>query len=271
MRKVVAKGRFELLSLLERKLETPMLVLSFLWLVLMIIEFTKGLSSFFNSLSNAIWAIFIIDFTIKFLLAPEKISYLKRNWVTAVALFLPALRLFRIARLARIIRTTRGLRGLRLAKVLTSVNRGIRALGKAFGRRGFGYVLLLSLLVTLAGAAGIFAFEKDQGIISDYGTAVWWTAMMLTTMGSDYFPKSSEGRLLALLLAIYGFAVFGYVTATVATYFVGEDSKEKKVVSADDVLFEILQKMTRVENKMNGLRKELSENGILTKKTTESR
>jgi voltage-gated potassium channel len=48
--------------------------------------------------------------------------------------------------------------------------------------------------------------------------------MTLTTMGSDYFPKTSEGRLLCFFLALYGFAVFGYVTATIASFFVARDA-----------------------------------------------
>jgi len=44
-------------------------------------------------------------------------------------------------------------------------------------------------------------------------------------MGSDYFPKTPEGRVLCLLLALYGFAVFGYVTATLATFFIGRDAE----------------------------------------------
>ena len=43
---------------------------------------------------------------------------------------------------------------------------------------------------------------------------------VLTTMGADYFPRTGEGRVLGLLLAIYGFAVFGYVTASIASLFV---------------------------------------------------
>jgi hypothetical protein len=50
--------------------------------------------------------------------------------------------------------------------------------------------------------------------------------MLLTTMGSDYWPRTPEGRLLCLLLAIYAFAVFGYVTAAIAAYFVGQDRSE---------------------------------------------
>jgi len=246
------RERSFLLNTLEQRLETPMLVLSFIWLILMILEFTRGLSPFFERLSNFIWILFLIDFAVKITLAPQKWEFLKRNWVTALALLLPALRLFRIARVARIVRTTSAFRGIRLARVLTSVNRGIRALGRTFGRRGFGYVMLLSIIITLAGAAGIYAFEKETGSIEDYGTAVWWTAMMLTTMGSDFFPKTAEGRILCLLLAIYGFAVFGYVTATVATFFVTEDSKtiqENKALS-EPSLSEISSQLRRLESEL---------------------
>jgi voltage-gated potassium channel len=245
------RERIGLLTFLERKLEMPMLILSFLWLILMILEFTSGLSSFLQILSNFIWFLFILDFIAKISLAPKKISFLKRNWVTALALALPAFRLLRIVRVARVIRVTGS---IRLARILTSLSRGIRALGKTLGKRGFGYVLLLSLLVTLAGAAGIFAFEKEQGYLTDYGSAVWWTAMLLTTMGSDYFPKTAEGRILCLLLATYGFAIFGYVTATVATFFVSEDSKKGENRSPQSEKSEvILKKISDLEMQIKKL------------------
>ncbi len=45
------------------------------------------------------------------------------------------------------------------------------------------------------------------------------------------------GRLLCLLLALYGFAMFGYVTATLATFFVGRDaeSEEAEVAGAKQI------------------------------------
>jgi voltage-gated potassium channel len=49
--------------------------------------------------------------------------------------------------------------------------------------------------------------------------------MIMTTIGSDYFPKTAEGRVLCFLLALYAFAVSGYVTATLATFFVGQDAE----------------------------------------------
>ena len=48
--------------------------------------------------------------------------------------------------------------------------------------------------------------------------------MLLTTMGSEYWPRTPEGRFVCLLLSIYAFAVFGYITATLASFFIGSDS-----------------------------------------------
>ena len=201
-----------------------MLILSIIWLGLFIIETVWGVSPFLDSLSNVIWVIFWIDFAIKFALAPDKWKYLKTNWLTVIALAVPALRVFRAFRAFRLLRAARAARGVRFVRLLTSLNRGMKAIGASFGRRGFGYVLVLTLIVLFAGAAGMYGFENDvEGGFVSYSDALWWTAMLLTSIGSDYFPRSGEGRMLCLIIAVYGFAVFGYMTATLATFFVQRD------------------------------------------------
>ena len=52
--------------------------------------------------------------------------------------------------------------------------------------------------------------------------------MLLTSIGSDYFPVTAEGRVLCFLLAVYGFAVFGYFTATLATFFIDRDAEDDR-------------------------------------------
>ena len=212
--------RYELLQHVASALDGPMTVLGFIWLVLVVVELTAGLSPLLATLNQVIWGLFIAQFLVELVIAPRKRTYLRRNWLTAIALLLPALRVVRVARVLRVVR------GARLVRVVGSVNRGMRALGRVMGRRGLGYVVALTLLVNLLGAAGIYAFEREAsgGAIADFGTALWWTAMTLTTMGADYFPRTGEGRVLGLLLAIYGFAVFGYVTASIASLFVARDA-----------------------------------------------
>ena len=45
------------------------------------------------------------------------------------------------------------------------------------------------------------------------------------TGGPGFADYTAEGRILCLLLAIYALAVFGYLTAAVAAYFVGKDQR----------------------------------------------
>ncbi len=234
------RERGEILRQLEDWLEMPMLVLGLAWLALLIVELTRGLSPMLEIVGAVIWIIFILDFGLKFALAPDRLAYLKGNWLTAISLLVPALRVFRVARAVRMLRIVRIARGLRLVQVIGSLNREMRALGATMSRRGLGYVIALTLLVALAGAAGMYAFEKespDGNGLNSYGTALWWTAMMMTTMGTDYWPKTPEGRVLCLILALYAFAVFGYLTATLATFFIGRDAEneEAELASAKSV------------------------------------
>lgn len=221
--------RYELLRRLEDSLETPMLVLAFVWLALLVGELIWGESLMFEVLGTIIWVIFILDFAVAFVLAPHKIAYLKNNWLTALSLLVPALRLFRFSRVFRLFRLARMGRSLRLLRVVSSLNRSMRALGASLSRRGFGYVLALTVLVAFTGAAGMYAFENAApGGLKSYGEALWWTTMVLTTMGSQYWPQTIEGRVLCVFLALYAFAVFGYVTATLATFFIGRDAEDDK-------------------------------------------
>ena len=152
---VLRRDRYELLQRLEDWLEAPMLVLAFVWLVLLVVELVRGENLLFSVLGTVIWIIFILDFGAKLILAPAKIEYFRRNWLTAVSLLIPALRLFRIFRAFRLLRLARTGRSLRLVRVVSSLNRGMKALGASLSRRGFGYVSILTLLVTVARPATV--------------------------------------------------------------------------------------------------------------------
>lgn len=84
----------------------------------------------------------------------------------------------------------------------------------------------------------MYAFENDvAGGFNSYGAALWWTAMLITSIGSEYWPRSAEGRALCFLISIYGFAVFGYVTATLTSFFIGRDAEDQhgEIAGAESV------------------------------------
>ena len=254
VRAAVQEERQQILDQISDALDKPMIALAFVWLGLVIVEFVGYRGTLLDILNYVIWAIFVFHFLLEFAIAPRKSDYLKRNWLTASALVMPALRLVRIARLASVLRASRGVRGLRLLKVVSTVNRGIRALGKTIRRRGITYVVAITGLVTLLGAAGMYAFESpaEGGGLANYGEALWWTAMIMTTMGSEYWPQTAEGRILGWLLAVFAFAIFGYITETLASFFVGQDAEERneqqlrsEIVALRDELRELRRDLER--------------------------
>ena len=227
----LSTARAELARRIEHWLELPMVLLGALWLILLIVEFLGHASAATNAVSTVIWILFILEFGFRVAVAPHRTRFLKRNWITALSLLLPALRVLRFARIARVLRAGRAARALRVARLLTSFNRGMRTLGATMKHRGFPYVALLTIIVLLLGAAGMFTVERDGGNedgFATYTASLWWTAMLLTTMGSEYWPRTAEGRLICLLLSMYAFAVFGYITATLASFFIGSDAEKER-------------------------------------------
>jgi voltage-gated potassium channel len=102
----------------------------------------------------------------------------------------------------------------------------------------------------------MYAIENPNPGFESYGMALWWTAMRVITAGSDFWPATPEGRGLAFILSLFGYAVFGYVTATLATFFIGRDAEEKNapVAGAKDVaeLKKEIVSLTKIVQEVNG-------------------
>ena len=220
--------RWRVLRDLEGWLEPPMLLLSLAWLGIVVWELVSGTTALIETVGTLIWVIFILEFLLRLTLAPDKSQFIRSSWLTIVALVVPA---FRLLRVFTFLRAARALRGLRLVRIVGTANRSMNALKATLQRRGFGYVVGLTILVIALGGAGMLSFEPSgevAGGFEDYGHALWWTGMLVAGIGTEFWPATTEGRVLAALLAIYGLAVFGYIAATFASFFIGRDAADKK-------------------------------------------
>jgi voltage-gated potassium channel len=219
--------RWRLLARVEQRFEPVIAILGLGWLALFVVGMVHGLDPLLTGLTTIIWIIFILDFLVRLLIAPHRLRYLEHNWLTALSLIVPALRIARLAAILRALRVAPALPGVRLVRAVGSLNRGMHALARTMHRRGVSYVIVLTVAVTFAGAAGMYALEphaaNGNGFTS-YGDAVWWTAMIITTIGSAYWPRTPEGRILAFLISLYSIGVFGFITATLASFFVDRDA-----------------------------------------------
>ncbi len=247
----VARERFALLRNIEKTLSAPLSVLGVIWLLVVVATFVWGNQRWLTQLTYAIWIVFLIDFAIRLTIAPKKLRFLRRNVLVAVSLALPALAFLRIFRIFAIFPSWQ----TALVQLLGGVNRSMSVLAATMERRGFIYAVVLTTLVTIAGAAGMYRFEHAAGPngagINSYPYALWWTAMIMTTLGSDYFPHTAPGRILCLMLSIFAFSIFGYITAAVSSYFINKDAGDKRSAVAGDAQIE------RILREIAGLRAEL--------------
>ncbi len=189
--------REELRERIESWTEVPLNLLGIVLLVALVTEFAADLSAAWRSRLDALnWFIYI-TFTANFLvqlgLAPDKLAYLRRNWIAAVSVLLPVFRVFRV------LRAVRALRGLRLVRVLTATNRGTRSLSCILRGHQFDRVMGLTAAVVLVGAAALVYFEGRGA----YGEALWWSMALVATLGSDFQPEMLEGRVVTLLLIVW--------------------------------------------------------------------
>lgn len=127
------RRKYRLLYRLEEQMEIPMFLLAFFWLYLFIVEFIKGLSPLQETLILIVWGLFIFEYLLKLFLAPRKWQYIIRNWLTLIALVVPALRVFRLFYAVRLLQTTRFITSTKVIRALTSGKRFVLALKEAQG------------------------------------------------------------------------------------------------------------------------------------------
>jgi voltage-gated potassium channel len=202
-------------------MEVPLAVLAIVMLVLLVIDLSNLVSPVWEhrvqDVETLIWVVFVVDFVAEFGLAPSKTRYLRRNWVTAISVLLPAFGVLRVVRAVQL------LRGLSLLRILAVFNRGSRALGRIARRGQLGYVAALTVVVILTGAAGVFYFERSEhgASIKTIGDALWWSATVVTTINTSFEPSSLEGRIIGFLLRLFALGFTGYITALIAAYLLG--------------------------------------------------
>lgn len=240
------QNRYELLQQLEELLNLPMAILGFAWLALLVADLVWGLTPNLETLLSTIWIIFIANFFIELLIAPKKSAFLKSNWLTIMALIIPAIRIFRVLRILRFGK------GLALANLVSTINRSIKSLRFTMGRRGFGYVAALASIVALAGSSGMYFLERDINPDIESFEAALWYAVIAITISTDYRPYSPEGRVLIFLLGIFSLAITGYVTAALASYFIGRDAESDETAISNKKAIDDLRAEIRALRDENG-------------------
>ena len=222
----------------------PMLVLSLAIIPLLVIPLTVDLSpgaeDTIVTIDWIIWGLFATEYLIRLYLAPAKGAFVSRNKIDLVVIVLPFLRPLRVLRSARMLRL------LRAARLASVIGRALDAGREVLTKHKLNYVLLVTGIVVVIGAALVDAFERGapEANITSFGDALWWAMTTVTTVGyGDAFPTTPGGRGVAVVLMILGISIFGLLAGSLASYFVEKDEEEH----FDPQLAEINERLARIE------------------------
>ena len=113
-------------------------------------------------------------------------------------------------------------RALPALRLLVFGGRGSQSTMDLLRSRRLGQLAIVSAMVILIGAALGFLLEAGApgSRIQDFGDALWWSAALVTTIGSDLYPVTAAGRILSFLIMIYAIGIFTYFIGSVASVLV---------------------------------------------------
>lgn len=229
--------RKKLLEKVENTTETPMLVLSVIYVVVALLPDIAVLSpedlEFLDGLLWIVWGIFATELLVKIFVSPKPLQYMVQNWPDVLIVAMPFLR---------------PLRFLRILLVLPKAWRQTRSVLR---QKTFSFIGLTSLSTVLLSAAFVYLVEKGTpSPINSYSDALWWAMSTITTVGyGDMYPVTGFGRGVAVFLMLTGITLFGLLTASVASFFVEDDTAKKDHVTINT----LLEKSEKLEMQLNQL------------------
>jgi voltage-gated potassium channel len=198
--------------------DVPLTVLAVLWLAILVLPLVVRISAgALDTVDYAVWAIFATEYLIKLYLSPSRWSFVRRHPIDLLVIAIPVLRPLRLLRL------------LRLARAALILGSTLKRARDVLTHHGLHYVLLSVLALIGVCSAMELAFEQHLpgATIHNFGDALWWSIVTVTTVGyGDKYPVSAGGRGVAVVLMITGIGLVGVLSASVASYFVGQRAEE---------------------------------------------
>gem|GEM_PF-44483 len=229
------RGRLEVDSELQKKLKDAyqehflggwdllIIALSIYTLVALVLQQLVELSAHNRELlhlvDQAVCVFFLIDFSLRLLFTSDRVGYMKWGWLDLIS-SIPTLESIRWGRTLRLIRLVRAMRAMRL-------------IHKKLEHRlqdSFALVLSTSFLMTTMSAIGVLYLERgaQNANITSAQDALWWAWVTITTVGyGDFYPVTTQGRLLAMGLMSAGVGLFSVITVQCTRYFLDSASEEE--------------------------------------------
>ncbi|RJS91892.1 ion transporter [Salinisphaera sp. Q1T1-3] len=199
-------------------------------------------------------AFFFIDFCIRFYRAPSKWRYMRWGWLDLLS-SVPAgwLQAARLARVVQIVRILRAVRSLELIWRMLFRKRAQGVLASA---------ATATVLLVVFGAMTVLLVEAPdpKSPIDNAQDALWWAIVTVTTVGyGDYYPITTLGRIVAVLLMVCGVGLFGSVAAYVGSLFIADqdDSDARRDKATRKMIRHMAERLDTLQTELEATRAEL--------------
>lgn len=187
-------------------------------------------------LDTSILIFFAVDYIIRFILAKGKWMFFRNNIFDLLAI-IPFSSIFTVFRFSRLLRLSKAVKIVKLTK-LAKLTRAAAFFGKLKKElNGFlhtnGFVYMLSTgAVLIITASALMSFFENRTLPD----ALWWSIVTCSTVGyGDIAPTSVPGRIVAVILMIFGIGFISMLTGTVTSFFAKRAKKPADAVSADEL------------------------------------
>lgn len=196
---------------------------------LLIFEFTAELqlhqSRLIHLIDFIIAMLFLADFSYEIMTAKHKKLYFKHNWYLLIASIPITGGMFQAFRSVQLIRLMRIVRLYARIKALSDKTEQI---SKHSSR--YIFVALFATVIIFTGAAAFYITESAANEqVTTYYDSLWWAVVTATSVGyGDIFPVTPEGRLVAMVLMVFGLALIGTIIALASNYFLEEGITREK-------------------------------------------
>ena len=125
--------------------------------------------------------------------------------------------------------------------------------------------ILVGLVIVMITAATVFPFVEPK--ITNFSDGLWYSFAIVTTIGfGDFYAVTFIGRILSVLLGIYGIVVVALITSVIVNLY--NESRKRRSDEEDEAIFAIITRRRKREGKsdeeiaeeIENLKKELNKN-----------
>jgi voltage-gated potassium channel len=111
------------------------------------------------------------------------------------------------------------------------------------------YIIAVSGMAVSGGAIGLYLVEGNvpESKVTNLGDAFWWAIVTVTTVGyGDIYPITTEGKIIASVLMVFGIAILGILISTLGASFI-ESRLKPKLTLEEESKKAINEKISKLE------------------------